>query len=235
MLTLFALLEAGCTIGYGDLAPESQQQRVLAILFIPLACCVIGYYLVFFATTVIEMRSSRFRTQHATRELTQDDIDAMDIHDTGKVTWSEFLVFMLVATKKIDYDLVDELQAYFNKLDVYGSGELSREDLMQRAKEKLRSPRRKLELAAYKARLLHQAEQKKRRRPRLFRRLAMLPSFLVRRDSSRTDVDERTRGQRAWRRLKKLFSKGESMESFLSDEISHEEGDYHRSNDSMFY
>jgi hypothetical protein len=114
----------------------------------------------------------------------------MDIHDTGKVTWSEFLVFMLVATKKIDYDLVDELQAYFNKLDVCGSRELSREDLMQRAKKKLRSPRRKLELAAFKARLLHQAEEKKRWRPRLCRRLAMLPSFLVSCESSLIDEPE---------------------------------------------
>eukprot|EP00980_Cylindrotheca_fusiformis_P023417 scaffold10472_cov126-Cylindrotheca_fusiformis.AAC.12 len=168
----------GCTVGYGDLVPVSQEQRFFAIIFIPIACCVIGYYLGFFATTVIEMRSARYRNQFATHELTQDDIDAMDIHGTGKVKWEDFLVFLLVAMNKIDHDLVDELRVYFNRLDADGNGELSTADMVQRAKENLKSPRRKLELSAYKAHLLRQLAENRRMRPTFFRRFkSMMPSF----------------------------------------------------------
>jgi Ca2+-binding EF-hand superfamily protein len=88
----------------------------------------------------------------------------MDADGDGKVTRSEFLEFMLLALNKIDYELVEELEAYFNRLDVDGTGELSRDNLVHAAKRKLKSPRRKLELAAYKGRLLNQAAEAKRER-----------------------------------------------------------------------
>lgn len=232
-IALTQFVEKGCTLGYGDLVPVSQAQRFLAVLFIPLACCVVGYYLGFFANAVIERRSSNFRTRFAAHELTQDDLDAMDIHGTGKVNWNDFLVFLLVAMNKIDYELVDELRIYFNRLDTNGSGELCADDMIRRAKESLQSPRRKLELATYKARLLHQAAEKKRWRPTLFRRLTILPSFMNNPDDrSNVNESERDNDKGVWKRWKSLLMpKGESsMESFLSDEISQKEGDYNCSN-----
>ena len=94
----------------------------------------------------------------------------MDVNGNGKVTRAEFLEFMLVAMNKIDYDLVDELHEYFNKLDSRGTGELSRADLVENARRKLKDTRRKLELAAYKQQLLNKAASK-RHRPNIFSRI----------------------------------------------------------------
>lgn len=79
----------------------------------------------------------------------------------GKVSWFEFLEFMLVAMKKVDPDLLDELRAYFDRLDVSNTGELSRDTLIELARRKRTSPRRKLELYAYKQHLLNASRQTK--------------------------------------------------------------------------
>jgi hypothetical protein len=86
-----------------------------------------------------------------------DELYAMDNNGDGQVSRAEFLEFMLVAMNKIDYELVDELEETFNRLDVNGTGVLSKETMVEAAKRKLKSPRRKLELAAYKRHLLSQA------------------------------------------------------------------------------
>ena len=144
----------GCTIGYGDLAPTTQKERLLAIFFIPLVVLFMTHWLGFFANYIIESKNERFRTQFELRDLTEADLSAMDVSGSGKVTRAEFLEFMLVAMNKIDFELVDELSEYFQTLDVDGNGEISRDDLIENARRKLKTPRRKLELAAYKRRLL---------------------------------------------------------------------------------
>ena len=65
------------------------------------------------------------------------------------MSWAEFLEFTLVAMKKVDYELIDELQTYFRNMDVAKTGELSRDDLVECARRKLKYGRRKLALAAY--------------------------------------------------------------------------------------
>ena len=121
------------------------------------------------AQHIIEQRSSKFRHEYEMRDFTQEDLTCMDVNGDGKVTRLEFLEFMLVAMNKIDYPLLEELREYFERLDVTGNGELSREDLIEAARLRLKSPQRKLELATYKRRLLEQAaeaEEEKRRRQR---------------------------------------------------------------------
>jgi potassium channel subfamily K len=127
--TIYYLIITGCTIGYGDLTPITQTEKVLAIIFIPFAVGITGQWLGYFASHIIELRCSQFRHQYGARELTQDDLDVMDGNRDGKVTQSEFMEFMLLALNKIDYELVKELEAYFNRLDVEGTGELSRDNL----------------------------------------------------------------------------------------------------------
>ena len=108
----------------------------------------------------MEGRAARFRQEMGTRELTQQDLDIMDADGDGVVTRAEFLEFMLVAMNKIDEDLVQELRRNFDRLDADGTGQLSRQDLVQAARQKLKTcPKRKLALAAYKEQLLEQARE----------------------------------------------------------------------------
>lgn len=181
--TFYYLIITGCTIGYGDFFPTTETERLIGIFFIPIAVLVMGHGLGYIANSLIEIHSSRFLERYESRELSQEDLDAMDVNGDGVVTRAEFLEFMLVAMNKIDWDLVNELQEYFNRLDAAGTGELSRDDLVAAARRKLKHPRRKLALAAYKQRLLGQAEaaaakaaQLKQERTNLLSRLSWLPA-----------------------------------------------------------
>jgi hypothetical protein len=152
----------GSTIGYGDVAPTTQVGRLLAVFFIPLACGVTGHMLGYMAHYMIDNREHLFLDEIKARELTQDDIDAMDTTNDGQVSWSQFLEFMLIAMHKIDYELLDDLQLYFRRLDAAGTGFLSTEDLVEMARRKRQCPRRKLELATYKRQLLEKAAKERR-------------------------------------------------------------------------
>jgi Ca2+-binding EF-hand superfamily protein len=87
----------------------------------------------------MEARSSRFLRQIEEKIFTEEDLECMNADGDGRVSKAEFLTFMLVAMKKIDKDLADELDQYYDKLDIDRSGYLSREDLIETARRKLRS------------------------------------------------------------------------------------------------
>lgn len=155
LTTLYYVIVTSCTIGYGDLVPTTQMERFLAIIYIPLACLIMGQWLAFVANRIIEHQSSQFRKNRLQlRELTSDDLEAMDINGNGQVSWAEFLEFMLIAMEKIDYELIDDLHSYFNKLDSSNDGVLSTEDLVEASRRKMKCARRKLELSSYKQKLL---------------------------------------------------------------------------------
>ena len=185
MDTIYYLIVTGCTIGYGDLTPTTETGRLLAIVFIPLACGVTGHGIGYIAQNMISKKENDFLSQYRAKELTQDDLDAMDTTGDGKVSWAEFLEFMLVAMNKIDYELVDELQAHFQRLDVAGTGELSRADLAEMARRKLMNPRRKLELANYKHHLLEVATKERNERNRLRFFGGWLPQLFRKHDNIR--------------------------------------------------
>jgi potassium channel subfamily K len=143
-----------CTVGYGDLTPTTDTGKLIAIVFVPLAVGTMGVWLGSVANWIMDARSSRFRRHMRNQELTQRDLDIMDGNGDGHVTRAEFLEFMLVAMNKIDQSLVDELRQHFDRLDVDGTEELTRDDLVEAARKKLRSPQHQLRLAMYKHRLV---------------------------------------------------------------------------------
>jgi Ca2+-binding EF-hand superfamily protein len=112
------------------------------------------------AGRIIEVRSSRFRRQLEQKGLTEEDLQCMDADGDGRVSKVEFLAFMLVAMKKIDKDLVDELDQYFERLDTDRSGYLSREDLIETARRKLRNdPIQCMQRLLYKQQLLSKSKR----------------------------------------------------------------------------
>jgi hypothetical protein len=175
------LLCIASTIGYGDLTPQTQTGRLIAIFFIPIACGTMGQWLGLVANWIIERRQAKFRKSLGNRELTQRDLDIMDENGDGFVSRAEFLEFMLVAMNKIDQELVDELRNHFDKLDADGTGELSREDMVEAARRRLKSPTHKLELAAYKRQLLEKGARGPGRRGSVWGRVSSIflrPTFV---------------------------------------------------------
>jgi hypothetical protein len=136
---------------------------MIGLFFIPIAVVAMGVWLGGVANFIVESRSAQYRKHMSMKELTPQDLEIMDKDGDGKVTRAEFLEFMLIAMNKIDQDLVDELRVHFDRLDADGTGELTKDDLIQVARAKLRSPPQKLRLAMYKKRVLEQGQRRRRR------------------------------------------------------------------------
>eukprot|EP00977_Amphora_coffeiformis_P029082 scaffold38594_cov191-Amphora_coffeaeformis.AAC.1 len=146
------------TVGYGDLAPSTQHGRSVAIIFIPLTVGAMGHFLSSVAAVIMNSRRSSFQKQMDSRELTVQDLEVMDEDGDGQVTRAEYLEFMLLAMGKVDKEFIEEIRTTFRRLDADGTGSLDKRDMIAAARIKLQSPTKKLELARYKQRLLHQAK-----------------------------------------------------------------------------
>jgi len=159
----YFLVITSTAVGFGDITPTSEWGRLATAIFIPIAVGAMGRWMAMVASWIIENRQRSFRRYLETHELTLQDIEVMDADGDGNVSRAEFLEFMLVAMGKIDRDLVEQLRTSFAKLDVEANGVLSKGDLIALARRKLKDPKRKLELARYKSRLLEQARKAGRR------------------------------------------------------------------------
>jgi len=62
----------------------------------------------------------------------------------------EYIKFMLVAMKKIDGEIFDDLRYRFRQLDQTGDGKITKGDLVLMAKRKMKKVRNKLMLREYK-------------------------------------------------------------------------------------
>jgi Ion channel len=143
------------TVGYGDMAPTSQRGRLVAVLLIPIAVAVMGHWIRSVAAFIMERRQmDNLRRKLLERELQLSDLTVMDENGDGQVSQLEFLRFMLVALNKVDERTLLNLQLYFERLDVDKTGTLNKQDIIANAKAKLRQTNRKLELSAYKQRLI---------------------------------------------------------------------------------
>jgi len=87
-------------------------------------------------------------------DLSVEDLDALDEDESGGVSKLEYIKFMLQAMNKCEPALFDNLQAQFDRIDVFGDGRITKKDLTMRAKRKLKSVSKKLELSAYKRSLV---------------------------------------------------------------------------------
>lgn len=67
------------------------------------------------------------------RKLTLKDLQMMDTGKSGAVTYDEFLIFMLVTMGKVEMDDVKEIENLYKKLDRDHNGQLSINDLFDKA------------------------------------------------------------------------------------------------------
>jgi hypothetical protein len=58
---------------------------------------------------------------------------------------------------KVDKEFIDEMRDYFRRLDTDGTGQLSKNDLITKARSQLQRTSKKLELSHYKDHLLQRA------------------------------------------------------------------------------
>lgn len=137
-MTIYYGLITASTVGYGDLSPHTQIGRVLAILYIPVAVCLMALFLDSISNAIIESRQLQAEQQLKSKELTLNDLKVMDADGDGTVTKAEFLEFMLVAMDQVEQDVIDHLKDRFDRLDLDKSGALDKADLIHVANYNLK-------------------------------------------------------------------------------------------------
>lgn len=147
------------TIGFGDLHPTSELTKFCAIIFIPFAVGVTGYIMGQCASFLIELRRSDHEKRLWTCDIKLEDLEALDRNHNGGVSELEYIRFMLVAMKKVDGKLFDELHDQFRQLDMNHDGVVTKKDLQLIAARKLRKVSYKLQLSDYKRQLYRQSRQ----------------------------------------------------------------------------
>ena len=58
--TIYYAIATSCTIGYGDFVLTTQVERLMAVIYIPLVCLIMGHWLAYVANTIINKQSSQF-------------------------------------------------------------------------------------------------------------------------------------------------------------------------------
>jgi len=117
------------TVGFGDISPQSDLARAVCIpwlLFGVLAC---GNALSTIGSFVLDEVARKKEELLLSKRVSMKELlecaggdQSMDIN--------EFMVMKLLSTGKIDDDDVENMQKQFNKLDVDGSGTITKEDLI---------------------------------------------------------------------------------------------------------
>jgi len=132
------------TIGFGDLSPSNNYSKFVACIFIPIAVASMGYILGNVASHIVEKRRAEYVKKLWSSQIKLEDIEALDeAHEGGggstlcnlasyippsfsllcilyllAVNKLEYIKFMLVAMKKIDADLFDDLHDQFNDVSI---------------------------------------------------------------------------------------------------------------------
>jgi len=127
------------TVGYGDVSPQSNEMRMVAIVFTPIAVSVFCEVLGRIAGAYMARQTAIAEKAFLNRQLTLTDIERMDLNKDGKVTWGEFAAFMLVAMQKIEKADIDQIREIFDKLDRDKSNSLDKADLVKQVGNKTKS------------------------------------------------------------------------------------------------
>ena len=118
------------TIGFGDIAPQTQIGRLLAVIFIPLSVISLGEVIAGCVAHLNARAAAKAEKDFLRREVTFNDLEYLDVNDDGKVCMLDFITFMLLAMQKVDKKTMKDLKSLFNALDTQSSGFIEKEDLI---------------------------------------------------------------------------------------------------------
>jgi potassium channel subfamily K len=130
--SIYYAVVSATTIGYGDFHPTSTIGKGMTIFFLPFSVAVFGKVLSRIPGVYIARKARKVEQEFLHRRLTLRDLQLLDVDKHNKVTYEEFLTFMLVALEKVEKSEVDEIRTIFESLDVDKNGFLEKNDLIKR-------------------------------------------------------------------------------------------------------
>jgi len=126
---LYFSIITGTSIGYGDISPQTQGGRGLALLFLPFAVVFVSTQLGGVSDAVFGGGGDDKLAKLLELDLSLEGLLAMDEDGDGEITEYEFIRHMLVVSGMGDKDAIDALHKRFEEMDEDGSGALTADDL----------------------------------------------------------------------------------------------------------
>lgn len=130
------------TVGYGDLYPTSSTGKWFCIFFIPVCVASIAMSIANIVDYFVDKEIRKNELKLLRREVTVEDLEMMDVDEDDHVDLLEFVQYFLIAMKKVDKELLNQLHKKFKQLDADGSGGLQKADLDILSARKLKTMQR---------------------------------------------------------------------------------------------
>ncbi|KAG4916729.1 Two-pore potassium channel 5 [Glycine soja] len=113
------------TVGYGDRAFKTLPGRLFAAIWLLFSTLMVARAFLYLAEARIDRRHRRMAKKVLHREITVQDLLAADINNTGFISKSEYVIFMLKEMGKIQEKDVLQICDQFRKLDPSNCGKIT--------------------------------------------------------------------------------------------------------------
>ena len=120
-------------MGYGDYSPQYQSTRLIAVFYLPYCVAAMTQVLGKLSGIYVKRKAEASEKEFLNRSLTAKDIKEMDDSGDGKVSYDEFLTFMLVTMGKVEISDIQQIESLYEKLDKDKSKSLDIHDLVSLA------------------------------------------------------------------------------------------------------
>jgi len=131
------------TVGFGDAVPQTSQEKAFCILFILIGVPLFGSALTEFTALLKGEEAEEDQALNMITSLDEGKVNSLmefehelneacgqhDAQEAGEIDRFEYTAFILVKNGAIKMEALQEIMHSFNKLDVDGSGSISKEDL----------------------------------------------------------------------------------------------------------
>jgi len=131
------------TVGFGDDVPKTDQEKLFIVVFILIGVPLFGAALTEFTALIkgedtaeeqaLNMITSLDESKVNSLMEFEDELNAVcgqeDKQESGEIDRFEYTAFILVQNGAIKMEVLQEIMKSFNRLDVDGSGSISRDDL----------------------------------------------------------------------------------------------------------
>jgi len=122
---MYMAVMTSTTIGFGDFSPHSTAGRVVAVVWILVTTFVTANVLGNISAVFIEDRALRLEERMLRAKLSRRDLKELDTDADGAVDEMEYLVGMLVRTRRVEQELIDDIRAQFRNKNTDGAKSIS--------------------------------------------------------------------------------------------------------------
>ncbi|GMH96712.1 hypothetical protein TrVE_jg14021 [Triparma verrucosa] len=133
------------TIGYGDIHPNTEVGKFLAIFYILFGVTAVGNVLSEIANKVIDHQHRDAMERILTRKIAVHEFKDFDLDGNGTIERTEYVLRKMILVGLVDQADILRVEKEFDAMDLDGSGEITMEELVEferRESEKIRDSNR---------------------------------------------------------------------------------------------